>query len=61
LGYPIDPKTYPDLFKRLVKRAKIQNINFHSLRRALATRALEKGIPAKTVSEILGHANILQH
>jgi integrase len=58
LGYPIDPRTYQDLFKRLLKRAKIQNAHFHCLRHTFATRSLEKGIPAKTVSEILGHANI---
>ena len=33
--------------------------NVHSLRHTFATRALEKGIDIKTVSNILGHKNVL--
>lgn len=59
IGKPIEPRTYQDLFYRIIKKAEIQNRpNFHSLRHTFATRALEMGIPAKTVSEILGHSNI---
>ncbi|MDP4182331.1 MAG: tyrosine-type recombinase/integrase [Bacillota bacterium] len=43
---------------RLCKEAKISNANFHCLRHSFATRALEVGIPAKTVSEILGHSSV---
>lgn len=58
LGQPYEPKTYQDFFKRMVKKADIRDINFHGLRHTFATRALEKGIPAKTVSELLGHSTI---
>lgn len=59
IGKPIEPRTYQDLFYRIIKKAEIQNRpNFHALRHTFATRALEAGIPAKTVSEILGHSNI---
>lgn len=58
LGQPLDPKTYQDFFKRMLKKAGIRDINFHGLRHTFATRALEKGIPAKTVSELLGHSTI---
>lgn len=58
LGQPYDPKTFQDFFKRMVKKAGIRDINFHALRHTFATRALEKGIPAKTVSELLGHSTI---
>jgi len=42
----------------MIKLAEIENTNFHCLRHTFATRALETGVPAKTVSEILGHAII---
>ena len=59
LGQPLDPRTFADFFKRMLKKAGIANINFHGLRHTFATRALEKGIPAKTVSELLGHSSIV--
>lgn len=58
IGEPLDPKTYQDFFKRMLKKAGLRDINFHALRHTFATRALEKGIPAKTVSELLGHSSI---
>lgn len=58
LGKPIEPRTYQDFFHRLVKKAGMTKANFHSLRHTFATRALERGIPAKTVSEILGHTTV---
>ena len=36
----------------------IERKRVHSLRHTFATRALEKGIDVKTVSKILGHANV---
>jgi len=53
-----EPKTYQDTFNKLAKQANINNVHFHCLRHTFATRALEEGIPAKTVSEILGHASV---
>ncbi len=53
-----EPKTYQNIFTALTKQADIKNSHFHCLRHTFATRALEEGIPAKTVSEILGHANV---
>lgn len=58
LGNPIEPRTFQDIFHDMISTAGIENANFHSMRHTFATRALEAGIPAKTVSEILGHANI---
>ena len=51
-------RTMQDTFYRLCKEAKISKANFHCLRHSFATRALEAGIPAKTVSEILGHSSV---
>ena len=45
-------------FKKLLKEAGIDEINFHSLRHTFSTRALELGFDPKTLSEILGHSNV---
>jgi len=57
-GIGHEPRTVQDWFKRVIKHAGINDANFHALRHTFATRALEAGVPAKTVSEILGHANV---
>ena len=57
-GDCIEPRTFQDAFKRILKDADIKDANFHALRHTFATRALEAGIPAKIVSEILGHSSV---
>jgi len=57
-GYFVEPKTFQDFFKRVLKNASISNGNVHACRHTFATRALEAGIPVKVVSQILGHSNI---
>ena len=57
-GYFVEPKTFQDFFKRILKNANISNGNVHACRHTFATRALEAGIPVKVVSQILGHSNI---
>jgi integrase len=58
IGMPIEPRAYQDVFKRALKKGNVADINFHALRHTFATRALELNIPAKIVSQILGHATI---
>ena len=45
-------------FKAVLKNCGLRNINFHALRHSFATRAVELGFDVKTLSEILGHANV---
>jgi integrase len=45
-------------FKKLLKNAGIDDINFHALRLTFATRCIEMGIDVKTISELLGHSNV---
>lgn len=57
-GEFIDPKTFQDFFKRVLKLSGVSDRNVHALRHTFATRALEARIPVKVVSQILGHSNI---
>lgn len=52
-----NPRTFEQKFHRTMKKASLQNINFHALRHTFATRCIEAGVDVKSLSEILGHAN----
>jgi len=43
-----------------LKRAKIQDLHFHDLRREAGSRWMDAGIPLATIQRWLGHANISQ-
>lgn len=45
-------------FKCVLKQADLRQVNFHALRHTFATRCVEVGFDIKSLSEILGHANI---
>jgi integrase len=45
-------------FKPLLRRAGLPNIRFHDLRHTCATLLLGRGVHAKLVQELLGHATI---
>lgn len=57
-GKPVTPTTMQRCFSRTVQSAGIENVNFHALRHTFATRAIERGADAKTLSVILGHADV---
>ena len=55
---PMEPRTLRYFFDRFQKRCGIQRRNFHVLRHTFATRCIETGADSKSVSEILGHADV---
>ena len=54
----IEPRTYYKYYKRCEKDCGIGNYTFHTLRHTFATRCIECGFDAKSLSEILGHADV---
>ncbi len=56
--HPSEPRTVQYRFKSYLKEAGITPAGFHSLRHTFATRCIEAGFDAKTLSEILGHSSV---
>lgn len=54
----IEPRVLQYKFKHYLQKGGIRKINFHSLRHTFATRCIEIGFDAKSLSEILGHSNV---
>ena len=57
-GRPLHPERFSRWFERLAREASLPKIRLHDVRHSYATAALAAGVPAKVVSERLGHANI---
>jgi integrase len=57
-GRYVEPRTMQNRFKSYVKDSGINDANFHALRHTFATRCVEVGFEIKSLSEILGHANV---
>lgn len=54
----VEPRTMQNRFKMYIKDSGIANANFHALRHTFATRCVEVGFEIKSLSEVLGHANV---
>lgn len=54
----VEPRNYQYYFQMLLKQIELPRIKFHSLRHSFATRCMETGFDMKSLSEILGHANV---
>lgn len=57
-GNYMDPATFRDKYRDILKGAGLKPFTVHALRHTFATRALEKNIPIKVVSNLLGHASV---
>lgn len=57
-GSPISPNVLDKYFRKTADNLCLPYIRFHDLRHTNATLLLKKGIPAKIVSERLGHSSI---
>ena len=55
---PLEPRCCLVKYKRLLRIAGLPPYTFHTLRHTFATRCVENGFDAKSLSEILGHANV---
>ena len=55
---PIEPRSYRNYYKKFMKNLEMPTIKFHCLRHSFATRCIESKCDYKTLSSLLGHANI---
>lgn len=54
----VSPRTFEYRFHTVLKKCGISSFNYHVLRHTFATRCIEGGVDIKSLSEILGHANV---
>lgn len=55
---PTEPRTYRNYYNQLMQSIGMPKLKFHGLRHSFATRCIESNCDYKTVSVLLGHANI---
>ena len=55
---PMDPRVMQKHYKQLLEKSGVKDADFHATRRTFATRCAEKGVDAKTLSELMGHSDI---
>lgn len=56
--YYTEPRLYLRKYKQVLQKAGLPSYTFHTLRHTFATRCVESGFDTKSLSEILGHANV---
>lgn len=54
----LEPKGYYRKYKQIMKKCGLGQFNYHALRHTFATRCIENDFDVKSLSEILGHANV---
>ena len=54
----IEPRTMENKFHQVLRACGIPDKNFHCIRHTFATRCVELGFDVKSLSEIMGHADI---
>ena len=55
---PMEPRTYQYYFASVLRRCGLKKRCYHTLRHSYATQCIEKGVDVKSLSEMLGHADI---
>lgn len=54
----VSPRTYEYRYHRILDQCGVYSINYHALRHTFETCCIEAGVDVKSLSEILGHANV---
>ena len=54
----LEPRNYYRKYKKIMRSCHMEHFNYHALRHTFATRCVENGFDTKSLSEILGHANV---
>ena len=54
----VSPRTYEYRYHQVLKECGLNSVNYHTLRHSFATKCVEAGVDVKTLSEILGHADV---
>ena len=54
----IEPRSYENYYKKILKHIGISAVRFHALRHTFATRLIAHGADYKIVSELLGHRSV---
>jgi integrase len=54
----VEPKTMENRFKSILKKCGLKPVGVHTCRHSFSCRCIERGMDPKTLSEILGHANV---
>ena len=57
-GGPVEPRVLQYRFERLLHRARLPRVGYHTLRHTFATRCAELNVPTATISGLLGHSSI---
>lgn len=54
----MEPRNYYRKYQKIMEQCGLGEYNYHALRHTFATRCVEKGFDVKSLSEILGHADV---
>lgn len=54
----IEPRSFQYVYKKALETCQIKYRNFHCLRHTFATRCIRVGMDIKSLSEVLGHADV---